>query len=142
MPRRGKGAVRYIDRHQNMVDQLEKLIDGPALYRPIYSKELARQLGISIRTLQYAMRMTRGETLHGYLRRRRLSAARLKLQQGTMSVKWAALESGVSHLSDFAREYRKLFGELPSSTLRFARAAEGSGPFSLPPRGSSISSQR
>jgi AraC-like DNA-binding protein len=60
-------------------------------------------------------------TLHGYLRWKRLMAARQTLQHGTTGVKDVALESGFWHLSYFAGEYRKLFGELPSSTLRSAR---------------------
>ena len=55
----------------------------------------------------------------------RLTAARQKLQHGAAGVKDAALESAFWHLSYFAREYRKQFGELPSSTLRSARLKLG-----------------
>jgi len=121
MPRR-EDTARCLDRYRNTVDQLDKLIDGTALFRSIYSKDLANQLGVSVRTLQSVVKIVRGTTLHGYLRRKRLSAARARLQRGAGSVKGAALESGFWQLSDFAREYQKLFGELPSSTLRLARA--------------------
>ncbi len=117
-------AGRCVDRYRSTVDQLDKLIDGTTLFRPIYSKDLANQLGVSIRTLQSAVKVARGTTLHGYLRSRRLSAARERLQQGAGSVKEAALQSGFWQLSDFAREYKKLFAELPSSTLQSARARQ------------------
>jgi AraC-like DNA-binding protein len=113
----GKGS----DRQRDMVRKLDELIDGWAPSQPIYSKELATLIGVSIRTLQNATPRTKGMSLHGYLRWKRLMAARQKLQHGAPSVKDAALESGFWHLGDFAQKYQKLFGELPSSTLRSAR---------------------
>ena len=113
----GKGS----DRQRDIVRQLDELIDGWEPSQPIYSKELADLIGVSIRTLQNATPRTKGMSLHSYLRWKRLTAARQKLQHGAASVKDAALESGFWHLGDFAQRYQKLFGELPSLTLRAAR---------------------
>jgi AraC family transcriptional regulator, ethanolamine operon transcriptional activator len=121
MSRSGKKANRCSDRHREIVEKLDELVESWAPYRPLYSKELAEQIGVSTRTLQSAALEARDMTLHGYLRWKRLMAARQKLQHGTTGVKDVALESGFWHLSYFAGEYRKLFGELPSSTLRSAR---------------------
>jgi AraC-like DNA-binding protein len=66
-------------------------------------------------------------SLHSYVRWKRLLNAHQKLRQG-MGVKRAALESGFWHMGEFARDYRKLFGELPSAlryrTERFKPACE------------------
>jgi AraC family transcriptional regulator, ethanolamine operon transcriptional activator len=124
MSQSGKGASRCSDRHRKIVDKLDELVEREPS-RPLYSKELAKQIGVSTRTLQSAALGARDMTLHGYLRWKRLMAARQKLQHGATGVTTAALESGFWHLSDFARRYRELFGELPSSTLRSAQLRRG-----------------
>jgi AraC-like DNA-binding protein len=84
---------------------------------PIYSSDLARQLGVSVRTMHDAVQRYRGMSLHRYLRLRRLWLVRQRLVAGTHSVKAAALAFGFWHLSDFSRSYRVQFGETPSETL-------------------------
>jgi AraC-like DNA-binding protein len=91
------------------------------LGRPIYSEELARRVGVSVRTLHNAVQHYRGMSLHQYLRLRRLWLVRQRLLAGAVSVKGAALDFGFWHLGDFARSYRAQFGELPSDTLARAR---------------------
>jgi transcriptional regulator GlxA family with amidase domain len=118
MSRSGEGPDRYHD----IVRKLDKLIEKRAPSQPLYSKELAELIGVSARTLQNATHRCRGMSLHSYVRWTRLTAARQKLRRGATSVKNAALESGFWHFGDFARQYRKLFGELPSSTLQSARS--------------------
>ncbi len=124
MSRSGVGAARYSDRHRSRVEQLDQLIERSAPFHPLYSKELAEQIGVSVRTLQTAVLEVWGMNLHCYVRYKRLLIARLKLQHGAVSVKSAALESGFWHLSEFARGYQKMFGELPSSTLQSTRMRE------------------
>lgn len=89
--------------------------------RPIYSEELARQVGVSVRTLHDAVSRYRGMGLHRYLRFRRLWLVRQQLLAGADSVKACALAYGFWHLGDFARSYRLQFGETPSETLAEAR---------------------
>ena len=59
--------------------------------RPIYSRELARQVGVSVRTMHDAVQRYRGMSLHRYLRLRRLWLVRQRLLAGTPSVKACAL---------------------------------------------------
>ena len=87
------------------------------LSQPIYSDEIARKLGLSVRTLNDVVRRYRGMSLHRYLRLRRLWLVRLRLLAGADSVKAVALAFGFWHLSDFSRSYRDQFGETPSQTL-------------------------
>jgi AraC family ethanolamine operon transcriptional activator len=115
------GSDKGADRHREIVRKLDELIDGWMPSQPIYSKELADLIGVSIRTLQDATPRTMGMSLHGYVRWKRLMVARRKLEYGATNVKSAALESGFWHLGDFAKRYQMLFGELPSLTLRSAQ---------------------
>jgi AraC family ethanolamine operon transcriptional activator len=89
--------------------------------QPIYSSDLARRLGVSVRTIHDAVLHVSGMSLHRYLRLRRLWLVRQQLRAGSQSVKAAALAFGFWHFGDFAQSYRALFGETPSETLARAR---------------------
>ena len=95
---------------------------------PIYSGDVARQIGVSVRTLHDAILQYRGMSLHRYLRLRRLWLVRQRLLAGTHSVKAAALAFGFWHLSDFSHNYFLQFGETPSATLARSRSM---GPSSM-----------
>lgn len=76
--------------------------------------------GVSERTLEYAFRAQLGITPARYLRVRRLNGARSELRSsspGDARVADVAMRHGFWELGRFAREYRELFGELPSQTL-------------------------
>lgn len=91
------------------------------LSQPIYSEEVARKLGLSVRTMHDVVRRYRGMSLHRYLRLRRLWLVRQRLLAGADSVKAVALAFGFWHLSDFSASYRDRFGEAPSQTLERGR---------------------
>lgn len=84
---------------------------------PIYSGELAAQIGVSVRTMHDAVLQFCGMSLHRYLRLRRLWLVRQRLLAGNESVKACALAFGFWHMSDFSKGYRLQFGESPSETL-------------------------
>ncbi|CAN7274881.1 helix-turn-helix domain-containing protein [Bradyrhizobium sp. LjRoot220] len=90
---------------------------------PIYSGEIATQIGVSVRTLHDAVQRYRGMSLHRYLRLRRLWLVRQRLRTGADSVKACALAFGFWHLGDFSRLYRAQFGESPSETVARSRQA-------------------
>ncbi|KJH80492.1 helix-turn-helix domain-containing protein [Pseudomonas sp. KSR10] len=85
--------------------------------------ELCDKVGASRRKLQYCFQETLGINPVAYLRALRLNAAHRALitSDGTLSVQTVAASWGFWHLSRFASDYRQLFGELPSDTLRRAR---------------------
>lgn len=87
------------------------------LRQPIYSEQLARQVGVSVRSMHDAIHRYRGMSLHRYLRLRRLWLVHKQLLAGTHSVKACALAFGFWHLGDFSASYRLQFGETPSQTL-------------------------
>ena len=89
--------------------------------KPIYSGDLAKRVGVSVRTVHDTVQRYTGMSLHRYLRLRRLWLVRQRLREGTHSVKASALAFGFWHLGDFARSYRAEFGETPSQTVARAR---------------------
>jgi AraC-like DNA-binding protein len=99
---------------------LQAVLSG-AVAHPIYSGEVAKQIGVSVRTMHDAVQRYRGMSLHRYLRLRRLWLVRRRLIAGTHSVKATALAFGFWHLSEFSRSYRAQFGEAPSETLAKSR---------------------
>lgn len=109
------------ERQFRMFQDIRALLSND-LAQPIYSEEMARKLGLSVRTLHDVVRRYRGMSLHRYLRLRRLWLVRRRLLAGAESVKAVALAFGFWHLSDFSRSYRDQFGETPSQTLALGRS--------------------
>lgn len=83
---------------------------------------IASNVGVSGRTLELAFREVVGVTVVDYIRTRRLNRARqllLSRQQSRNPVTEAAIQSGLFHLGHFSRDYKQLFGEAPSQTLKW-----------------------
>jgi AraC family ethanolamine operon transcriptional activator len=109
-------------RHFKVFRDVQAVLAGEIAH-PVYSGELAKQVGVSVRTMHDAVKRYRGMSLHRYLRLRRLWLVRQRLVAGAHSVKACALAFGFWHLSDFSRSYRSQFGESPSDTLARSRGA-------------------
>jgi AraC family ethanolamine operon transcriptional activator len=78
---------------------------------------LCQQLGVSRRTLQNAFQRVLDMGPLAYVKALRLKQARECLKQA-QSVTEAATACGFWHFGHFAHDYRALFGECPSDTLR------------------------
>lgn len=87
---------------------------------PLSIAELCGQLGVSRRTIQYAFQHVLNLNPVAYLRAVRLNYVRRALRAGD-SVTAAATKWGFLHLGSFAQDYRSMFGELPSDTVRRCR---------------------
>ena len=88
---------------------------------PLTVEDLCRVLGVSRRTLQYSFQEVLQLNPVSYLRAMRLNGVRRMLKSadpGRQSVQDIAARWGFWHLSHFANDYRRMFGELPSETLR------------------------
>lgn len=82
---------------------------------------LLERSGVSERTLQYAFRDRFGVPPSTFCRSLNLSRVRTALRAGDIerdAVRDIAARFGFSHMGQFARDYRGLFGERPSDTLR------------------------
>ncbi|MBN3759918.1 helix-turn-helix domain-containing protein [Burkholderia sp. Ac-20365] len=89
--------------------------------RPVGVPELCEHLHVSRRTLQYCFQDVLGLAPANYLRAIRLNGARRELcgaAPGERTVQDVAAAWGFWHLSQFATDYRKLFGVRPSETLK------------------------
>lgn len=87
--------------------------------------DLAKNLGVSVRSLERAMQEASGVGPAEYMRALRLDRVRRQLETALkpMSVTDAAAAHGFYHPGRFAKYYRDRFGESPSSTL--ARSSGG-----------------
>ena len=84
-------------------------------------EELCIKLNISRRMLNYSFQETLGTTPLHYLRSLRLNGVRRDLRAASIrnpAISDIAGRWGFWHLPRFAAEYRSLFGELPSTTLK------------------------
>lgn len=86
---------------------------------------LCQAIGASPRKLAYCFRDVLGTTPLQYQRALRLNGVRRDLRRvadPNLGVQDLAAQWGFWHLGDFAADYRRQFGELPSQTLRRGRA--------------------
>ena len=91
------------------------------LSEPLPLSELCRHAGLKVRTLETGFREVTGLTPIAYIRSLRLNAVRRALHDASArqrSISDIALDNGFWHLSQFATDYRKLFGETPINTRR------------------------
>ncbi|MCH9687327.1 MAG: AraC family transcriptional regulator, partial [Deltaproteobacteria bacterium] len=105
------------------VRRVEEHIEAHA-EQPIRLEDLVAVSGVSARSLQVGFRRFRGTTPMGHLRRVRLHRAREQLASSDPSVATVteiALRWGFPSLGRFSQNYRRIFGETPSQTLRAAR---------------------
>ena len=89
--------------------------------KPITVLELAQASGSCVRTLEYVFCDYFDVTPKAYLKSRRLVAVRHELLRSLHSkslINEVANRWGFWHMSQFAADYRRFFGELPSETLR------------------------
>jgi AraC family ethanolamine operon transcriptional activator len=117
-------------RRRLAVRRVEEYLDAHASEVPSIAA-LCAIAGVSERTLEYAFQEQIGVSPIRYLRLRRLNAVRLELlrsEAGAIRVTDAAMRWGFWELGRFAREYRALFGELPSETLAGRRAMKAEPP--------------
>lgn len=91
--------------------------------RPIRQGELCEALGLGERSLRRLFSAVHGTSPTRFLMRRRLELARSRLQEGQDDrVTDVGMSCGFYDLGRFASQYRRLFNELPSETLRRHRA--------------------
>ena len=121
------GEVTSIALPADLVRALEWLRSH--LSEPVDLELLASVAGVRPRTLESHFKTFLGTTPLGWLRRTRFANARRELERGAAdaTVTRIALASGFVQLGRFAAEYRAIFGETPSTTLRRSRSLVDGG---------------
>ncbi|HZZ06814.1 helix-turn-helix domain-containing protein [Paraburkholderia sp.] len=108
--------------YSDVVRRCERILQDNA-DQPITVLDLCRALRCSRRTLQTSFQRVANVTPVEYLRSIRLNAVHRLLRMTSaeeLLIGDAACRWGFTHLGYFAREYRDLFGELPSQTPRLS----------------------
>jgi AraC family ethanolamine operon transcriptional activator len=114
-----KSSLTYIDRHR----LVRRVRDFALAHQdePLSIPHLCRTFHLSRRSLQYAFQEVCGISPGAYLRILRLNGVRRALrapERSFLDVQDLAAQWGFWHPSQFACDYKKLFGERPSDTLR------------------------
>lgn len=106
------GACRFIDSY---------------LGRPIGLAELCAHCGVGVRTLEYGFRQFYDTTPIGFIKSQRLTRTRTALVRAgaqPTSISTTARRLGFTHMGQYAQDYRSLFGESPTMTLRRAQGRD------------------
>jgi AraC-like DNA-binding protein len=114
-----RAGARVTDPGPVVVRRARDFIDAHAS-EPIRLADLARVLGIGLRSLQSGFRRHVGCSPREYLMNCRMQLARSRLLAAEPSTKVStvAFDCGFTDLAVFSAKYRLMFGELPSETLR------------------------
>ena len=98
----------------------ERFFAAQAAGAPISLPDLCAAARVSQRTLYRAFHTVCGEPPLAYFHKRKLTNARAMLLHARPergAVKAAAIDAGLTELGRFSVQYRRLFGECPSTTL-------------------------
>jgi AraC-like DNA-binding protein len=91
-------------------DQSWERLAGKVQYKPAL---LARECGVSLRTLQRHFKKTYRTTASEWMRKLRMREAYARLQEG-FRVKEVAIDLGYKQMSHFSRDFKAAFGISPS----------------------------
>ena len=112
-----RGCLPRPTRRADIVPRARELIHAQ-LTAELSMDELAQSLGVSQRVLAYAFKDTLGVSPYRYFLLERLHAVRRKLKTSNGSITDACFAYGFFTPSRFTRQYKRLFGELPSETRK------------------------
>lgn len=110
-------------RQRTIISRFEEFLEMRC-EQPVYLVDICKAIGVSERTLRAACQDQFGMSPTRYLWLRRMYLARRRLAEAAgaaISVTEIAMANGFWELGRFASEYRTLFGETPSMTLRGRR---------------------
>jgi AraC family ethanolamine operon transcriptional activator len=88
--------------------------------QPLRIWQLCREIGVSERTLRHIFQQRTGMSPHDFLKRERLNMAHRMLLDNNSSarlIKQVSQSIGFPQVGHFSRDYKQLFGELPSHNL-------------------------
>ncbi len=122
----GLGELPRHTRRADLVEQARGVM-LPKLESTLTADDIAHELGVSRRVLNYAFQSNLGISPYQYFLTEKLHAARRLLKTTDASVLEAMTLFGFSTPSRFARHYQRLFGELPSETKKQSRSLRVNG---------------
>ncbi len=114
------GKKRGIKRSDVKIGKARELLHRN-LENTYYISDLVRELRVNERSLQYLFKEHLGISPKHYLKQLRLNAIRqelLSLKDVDVNIKEIARRYNFFHMGHFAAEYKKVFSETPSQTLK------------------------
>ncbi|WP_396269831.1 helix-turn-helix domain-containing protein [Ideonella sp.] len=105
--------ARLVESKPPYLQQAEKLV-LQNLAQPLKMDELAKRVKVSRRTLEAAMKKYENMSPLAWVRHQRMAHAAHLLQHTDAPLKAVAQDLGYAHVSSFIRDFKKVFGELPS----------------------------
>jgi AraC-like DNA-binding protein len=107
------GGAPLPRKHRDAIRRARELIDA-SLLSPPGTIELAQAVGVNRNILQAGFRSLLGTTVFGYVRERRLTMARLLLEEEGAGAAEAGYRVGFASPSAFAAAYKRRFGLPPT----------------------------
>lgn len=118
-----EGGAASQERRSRALDRARQLMER-GRYHSFSVAELSREVGVSVRTLQYAFAEEFAMSPKSWLKARALNEVRRELrvaEEAEIVIADVANRWGFWHMGQFAADYRRSFGELPSETVRRSR---------------------
>jgi AraC-like DNA-binding protein len=110
-------AIKLNERDRTAVRRVRDLLESDLSYDWTLA-ELAKQAGLSARSLNTKFRIAFGASVFEYLKCRRLEFAHETLMQRRLSVSEIAYQVGYESPANFATAFRRHFGYVPTALLR------------------------
>ncbi|WP_290580114.1 helix-turn-helix transcriptional regulator [Ketobacter sp.] len=107
-PTAGGGTTHPLDKARHYIEQHWQ--------NCLSLNDIARQVGLSVSTLQRQFKATYGQTVVHFIRSQRLRHARTALEQQRISIGEAAFLAGYRHPSNFVTAYKREFGITPGAS--------------------------
>jgi AraC family ethanolamine operon transcriptional activator len=111
----GPGEPLWRTRRADLMEQARDVMIANVRMNPT-ADEIAQSLGVSYRVLNYAFQDALGVSPYQYFLTERLHAVRRELKNSDAGIAEVCEAHGFTTPSRFARQYKRLFGELPSET--------------------------
>jgi AraC family ethanolamine operon transcriptional activator len=117
---RSNRNMRHVYSQERLVRGIDRYLTDADQARPIHISELCQHFAVHQRALHRAFDEVVGTPPISYLRMRRLNTVHTALRQAgrDVTVRDVARAHGFLELGRFAAVYHRMFGELPSQTLR------------------------
>ena len=123
-PRTAASSIARLERGRRCAAvELARQYIQEHLTEPMHLADLCSNTHLQARSLEYGFREVVRLSPMRYVRMLRLGEVRRQLSQvpaAPRSISEIALDAGFSHLSQFTVDYKKIFGETPSTTRRRA----------------------
>ena len=118
--KRTEEADAYLNQFGTEFNYVKRAIDyiSANIHKPLTVEEISNAVGISQYHFMRIFKKVTKYTLSDYINMKRCEKARTMILSGECTITEAALSSGFSNLSYFAKVFKKVMGSLPTEILQ------------------------